>query len=266
VDIVWLAAFKLNVDGASHSLRQEEACRSHGMLKSALRHRMVTSTMHFIDIAANLTDEMFNGRYNNREVHSPDIDYVLGRANAAGVVRSIVTAGTLQQSNEALQLAQSRAELYSTVGVHPTRASEMNGRIDNTIEELTKVIAHGKGKVVAIGEFGLDYDRLHFSSMAEQIPAFEAQFILAERTGLPLFLHDRNTSGDFGAIIRKNRGRFSTGVVHSFTGTLEEMRDYVAQGLYIGLNGCSLKTPENIEVSKLVPIERLMLETDCPYW
>jgi TatD DNase family protein len=250
----------------SQDLRRAIWRSRFGMLKTTLNHRMVTSAMHFVDIGANLTDGMFYGRYNNREVHSPDLDHVLDRAHAAGVVRSIVTAGTMQQSHEALKLAQSRAELYSTVGVHPTRAREMNGRIDVVIEELAKVIANGKGKVVAIGELGLDYDRLQFSSKAEQMPAFEAQFVLAEKTGLPLFLHDRNTVGDFAAVIRKNRGRFSTGVVHSFTGTLEEMQEYVAQGLYIGLNGCSLKTSENIEVAKLVPLDRLMLETDCPYW
>jgi TatD DNase family protein len=236
------------------------------MLKLRSRCSVAGATMHFVDIAANLTDAMYNGLYNDRAVHSPDLGVVLDRANAAGVIRTVVTAGTLEQSREALRLARSRGNLFSTVGIHPTRAREFNGRIDHVVQELLDIVESAKEKVVAIGELGLDYDRLHFSSVAEQKPAFEAQFVLAEKTGLPLFLHDRNTRGDFAAIIRANRQRFSTGVVHSFTGTLDEMREYIAQDLYIGLNGCSLKTKDNIDVAKLVPLDRLMLETDCPYW
>lgn len=97
------------------------------------------------------------------------------------------------------------------------------------------------------------------------MPGFVAQFELAHRTQLPMFLHDRNTEGDFLRVVTENRARFTTGVVHSFTGTKEEMQAYVQLGLYIGINGCSLKTQENIEVAKAVPLDRLMLETDCPY-
>jgi TatD DNase family protein len=209
---------------------------------------------------------MFYGRYSGRDVHPPDVDAVLNRAAAAGVMRTIVTAGTLEQANEALELARTRSDLFCTVGVHPTRSRAALSQLDLHIAKLAEVIERGQQKVVAVGELGLDYDRLQFSDAPEQRPVFEAQFALAEKTGLPLFLHDRNTNGDFAEIIRENRSRFTTGVVHSFTGTVEEMRGYIAQGLYIGLNGCSLKTEQNIAVAKEVPLDRLMLETDCPYW
>lgn len=224
-----------------------------------------SETLHFVEIAANLTDRMFDGVYNGKRAHARDMDAVLARAAAAGVVRTIVTAGTLGQAAEALALARTRPDLYCTVGVHPTRGREMAGRAREHVEALHRVVQDGGGKVVAIGECGLDYDRTQFCSREEQEPAFVAQFDLAERTGLPMFLHDRNTGGDFASIVRENRARFSTGVVHSFTGTEEDLQRHLALDLYVGLNGCSLKTAENVAVAKKVPLDRLMLETDAPY-
>lgn len=226
---------------------------------------MASERLLFVEIAANLTDGMFNGEYNGRRVHDPDLIHVLDRARAAGVARTMVTAGTLSQSREALAMARAHQSLYSTVGVHPTRSCEMTGRAAEHVQALMAVVEDGKDKVVAIGECGLDYDRLHFCSKEEQVPAFVAQFDLAERTRLPLFLHDRNTDGEFARIVRENRSRFTTGVVHSFTGTAEDLQRHLSLDLYVGLNGCSLKTAENVAVSKEVPLDRLMLETDAPY-
>lgn len=221
--------------------------------------------MRFIDIAANLTDTMYAGEYNGSTRHAPDVATVLSRAMASGVVRTMITAGTLKQSREALAMCASDASLFSTVGVHPTRAGEMVLNSGEHIDRLMGVINAGKGKVVAVGECGLDYDRLQFCNKEDQLSAFVQQFQLAEQSGLPMFLHDRNTGGDFGRVVRENRGRFSTGVVHSFTGSYDEMMNYVNMDLYIGVNGCSLKTEENLGVVSRIPLDRLMLETDCPY-
>ena len=95
--------------------------------------------------------------------------------------------------------------------------------------------------------------------------AFEPHFKLTEKYKLPMYLHSRATDTEFIDIVRANRHRFSTGVVHSYTGTIEEMKALVDMDLYIGINGCSMKTEELIEVVKAVPIDRLMVETDCPY-
>lgn len=111
----------------------------------------------------------------------------------------------------------------------------------------------------------MDYDRFQFSDKESQLKAFPPHFDLAETTGLPMYLHNRNTGNDFLDLVRSNRGKFSTGVVHSYTGTSEELHDLLALDLFIGVNGCSLKTEENVNVVKQIPLERMMIETDCPY-
>ena len=80
-----------------------------------------------------------------------------------------------------------------------------------------------------------------------------------------MYLHSRATGGDFVETVRLNRHKFSTGVVHSFTGDSEELQALINMDLYIGINGCSLKTFQNCEIVKTVPLDRLMVETDCPY-
>lgn len=80
-----------------------------------------------------------------------------------------------------------------------------------------------------------------------------------------MYLHSRACKEDFLKILRENRHRFPTGVVHSYTGDEEELNALLEMGLYIGVNGCSLKTEENVEIVKKIPLDRIMLETDCPY-
>ena len=132
-------------------------------------------------------------------------------------------------------------------------------QIDQFIENATP------GKIIAIGECGLDYDRYEFADKTCQLEAFEPHFRLTEKYNLPMYLHSRATGQEFNDIIRQNRQRFPTGVVHSFTGTLEEMQQLCELDLFIGVNGCSMKTAEQCEVVKVIPLDRMMIETDCPY-
>jgi TatD DNase family protein len=126
--------------------------------------------------------------------------------------------------------------------------------------------------LVAFGEFGLDYDRLHYCSKAVQLHSFAAQLSLAASLSpqLPLFLHSRAAHADFVRLLKQAFGERlerleKGGVVHSFTGTVEEMRELMDLGLYIGVNGCSFKTVENCAVVEKIDLERIMLETDGPW-
>jgi TatD DNase family protein len=122
------------------------------------------------------------------------------------------------------------------------------------------------GYAVAFGEIGLDYDRLFLSAKEPQLKYFEAQLDLAVEIQLPLFLHSRAASEDFERLLAPRLEKLTKrGLVHSFTGTLEEMQRMVALGLDIGVNGCSLKTEENLEVVKALPLDRLQIETDGPW-
>jgi len=228
-----------------------------------------SSIARFIDIGANLLDPMFQGIYHGKRKHHEDLLQVKQRAFASGVEKIIVTAGSLTEARDALALARTDPRLFCTVGVHPTRGDELLQGDDakNYLGQLLKVAEEGSssGHVVAIGECGLDFDRLQFCSKESQRRAFELQFELAEKTRLPMFLHNRNTGMEMFECLRRHRHRFTTGVVHTFDGTAEELARYLELGLYIGINGCSLKTEENLQVMAEVPLDRLMLETDAPW-
>ena len=150
--------------------------------------------------------------------------------------------------------------------------SPTNPNTSTSTSTSTKKTRH-RPPLVALGEFGLDYDRLHYCSRRLQLHAFRAQLDLAARLEppLPLFLHSRAAHGDFVALLRERFGdgleRLRKGaVVHSFTGTAEELRELLELGLHVGVNGCSLKTAENCDVVRdVVGLGRLMLETDGPW-
>jgi len=230
--------------------------------------RYFSSTMKFIDIGANLTDTMYQGEYNGSSKHSPDLDTVLARARAAGLVKMMVTGGNLEESKKALELAKAHEDLYVTVGCHPTRCNEFeqeDGGPETYFNNLLDLIKANKSRVVAVGEFGLDYDRTKFCEKDVQMKYFVKQLDLCEATGLPLFLHCRNSAEDLVKVLAGNRQRLAGGVVHSFDGTEEERDAILDLGFYIGINGCSLKTEENLKVVAGIPAGRLMIETDCPW-
>lgn len=164
-------------------------------------------------------------------------------------------------------------DLYSTVGVHPTRCSEFDAHPAGPADYLARLLEIGQrgkaaGKIVAVGELGLDFDpdRAKFCAPPVQEKYFEAQLELSEKLGLPLFLHNRSSTEKFCEVLQRNRSKWTKGVAHSFTGTKDELVALLkVEGLYIGLNGCSLKTAENLEAAKEVPLDRLMLESDAPW-
>lgn len=221
----------------------------------------------FIDIGANLTDPMYQGVYNGSKKHEPDLDKVLERSWNNNLSKIIITAGSLEESKKALELAKTDDRLFSTVGCHPTRCNEFEESGDPAayLDSLYELAFNNKNKIVAIGEMGLDYDRLQFCSKDMQKKYFEMQLSLCSKLNLPLFLHCRNAAEDFVRILREKRDRFTTGVVHSFDGNTEDAYSILQLGLYIGINGCSLKTEDNLFVVKTIPSDKLVIETDCPW-
>jgi len=113
----------------------------------------------------------------------------------------------------------------------------------------------------------LDYDRLHYCEKEVQQKYFEFQLELAKRSKLPLFVHNRKSTHDLCEIIKRHIDELGLFVVHSFDGTSEELAELLSLGdkVHIGINGCSLKTSDNLKVVKEIPLEKLCIETDSPY-
>jgi TatD DNase family protein len=121
--------------------------------------------------------------------------------------------------------------------------------------------------VVAVGECGLDYFR-DFSPRPAQRRAFEMQLQIAAETGKPVFLHQRDAHADFMAIMKQFDGKLGPSVVHCFTGTREELFDYLDQDWFVGITGwlCDERRGLHLrELVKHIPANRLMIETDAPY-
>ncbi|EAU34598.1 conserved hypothetical protein [Aspergillus terreus NIH2624] len=228
--------------------------------------------LRYVDIGINLSDPVFRGNYHGKQVHDDDMDDIVERAREVGCQKFMVTGSDLVESQRAVEISQKYPGFcYATVGVHPCQAKHFDehpGGPSKLLEEIKTLALEGKksGHVVAFGEIGLDYDRLFLSAKEPQLKYFEAQLDLAVEIQLPLFLHSRAASEDFERLLAPRLEKLpKRGLVHSFTGTLEEMHRMVALGLDVGVNGCSLKTEENLEVVKAIPLDRLQIETDGPW-
>ena len=206
-----------------------------------------------VDIGANLAHDSFDD----------DRDEVLQRAAEAGVSRMVVTGSSDDSNEKAARLAKKHpGVLWSTAGVHPHHAANFSGDSD----ALIRTLAAG-GRIVAIGECGLDYFR-NFSPRAAQLDAFQAQLDIAAETGLPVFLHQRDAHDDFVEVLEPMLPKLSRAVAHCFTGEHESLREYLAMDLYIGVTGwiCDERRGTHLrDIVSIVPDDRLMLETDAPY-
>lgn len=209
--------------------------------------------MALIDIGVNLTHAAFD----------VDRQQVIERATSTGVHTMILTGTTVEGSLEAQTLAsQYPGTLYSTAGVHPHDVRHCDRE---TIPHL-RALATQPG-VVAIGECGLDFNR-DYSPRPEQERWFEAQLKLACELKLPVFLHEREAHHRLLDILKPYRDHLPAAVVHCFTGSADELRTYLDWDLHIGITGwiCDERRGLHLQESvRLIPLHRLMLETDAPY-
>lgn len=148
--------------------------------------------------------------------------------------------------------------IYSAAGIHPHAAAHVSPNWKENIKEILK-----RDKVIAVGEIGLDY-HYNFSDPASQRKIFREQLELAVSLNLPVIVHDRNAHNDIMAMIKEYRPK---GVIHRFSGSTAMMEELIDLGLYLGY-GCSVVSPkatnERESITK-IPLNRLLLETDCPY-
>lgn len=205
-----------------------------------------------VDIGANLTHESFQR----------DLGDVIARAKAAHVSTLIVTGTDIDHAEQAVAMAKQFKGVYATAGVHPHDAKGWNSDVASQLKAL-----HERPEVVAVGECGLDFNR-NFSSPQEQERAFEAQLGLAVESGLPLFLHERDAGQRMQDILRSWRDDISDAVIHCFTADRATLHGYLDLDLHIGLTGWICDERRGHSLRTLVndiPLERLMVETDCPY-
>ncbi|KAL1897557.1 hypothetical protein Cpir12675_002285 [Ceratocystis pirilliformis] len=274
------------------------------MATSAQPH-LASGKPQFIDIGINLADPIFRGIYHGQQRHNDDLPAVVQRAIDTGCQKMIITGSDFASIRDAMVISkQYSGTVFRTAGIHPCSSAifgscpprQSKGQtpacgLDLAMEEATEAVpdqertavaiaqlkelideSSSSKSLVALGEFGLDYDRLHYCNKAIQIHSFDEQLKLAAsmKLQLPLFLHSRAAHRDFVDLLKKHYGPClekleKGGVVHSFTGTIEEMTELMDLGLYIGVNGCSLKTAENCEAVKAISLNRIMLETDGPW-
>ncbi|MBE0635791.1 TatD family hydrolase [Candidatus Bipolaricaulota bacterium] len=205
--------------------------------------------MKWIDSHAHLDDRAF------------ERDRAAVITRCADAAMGILTIGSsLHSSQAAVSLARRYHDMWATVGVHPHNAMSLDGA---ALKDL-KTLAQDK-LVVGIGEIGLDYYR-DLSPRDRQRSVFARQLDLATELGLPICLHNRESTDDFVAILR-DAGAQHRGVVHSFLGDEALAVQFLELGLHLGVGG-PLTYPKNETLRaaiKHVPLDRILLETDCPY-
>lgn len=191
----------------------------------------------------------------------PDPEKIIDNAGDCGVV--CILTGTDRKENEKINTFVSIHHAYGTAGIHPHNADAAK---QEDFARIEAIITENK-KIVAVGECGLDYDRM-FSTKENQIRCLEKHIVLAEKLQKPLFLHERSATKDFVARFKKHPEICKRSVVHCFTGDRATVEQYLSMGFSIGITGwiCDdRRAGELREAVRAIPLDRILLETDAPY-
>lgn len=188
-----------------------------------------------------------------------DREAVIATLAAHGVEKVINIGAELSNCETSYQLSQQYDFIYATAGIHPHAAEDVHGT--DYLQKLAGYLSHDK--VVAIGEIGLDY-HYDFSPRDIQRAVFEEQLILAKELDVPVVIHSREATEDTMVLLKKYRPK---GVVHCFSGSAETAAEVLKLGMYIGFTGAVTFKNANklLLAAESVPLDRLLIETDCPY-
>ncbi|PYG89201.1 TatD DNase family protein [Ruminiclostridium sufflavum DSM 19573] len=203
------------------------------------------------DTHAHYDDEKFDEDRDSllRELHKNGVSYIL---NASSSLESLAAN---------MELAEKYDFVYIALGIHPEYAD----RITEAVLDKIRVLSKNK-KVAAIGEIGLDY---YYGEPSADVQKkwFERQIELARELGLPVIIHDREAHGDTINIIKKTKAYQVGGIFHCFSGSTEMAMEMLDYNFYISVGGVVTfkNARKTVEVVKAVPLDKLLIETDCPY-
>lgn len=204
-----------------------------------------------IDSHAHLDDRRFD----------KDRDKLIKRLKEDDVDIVINPGADFLSSVKSVKMSEDYDNVYAAVGIHPHDAKSMDDETINVLRDLAK-----KGKVVAIGEIGLDY---HYDNSPRDIQKkrFREQIKLAKELNLPIIVHDRDAHKDTFDIISDEFDGKLTGVIHSFSSSVEMAKKYIDMGFYISFSGpiTFKKAKQPKEVAKEIPVDHILIETDSPY-
>lgn len=194
----------------------------------------------------------------NDEQFDIDRDALLASLPEAGIV-GILNCGTdVESSIVSIEMAEKYPFVYAACGYHPESALEFN---EERLSEIEKMLSHGK--CVAVGEIGLEY---HYDFVPKDVQkyVFEKHLELAVKYDMPVIVHDREAHADTLELLKKYNPK---GVLHCYSGSVEMAKEILKMGMYIGLGGAvTFKNAiKPVEVAQMIPLDRLLLETDCPY-
>lgn len=188
-----------------------------------------------------------------------DREDVISSLKEQGISLAVNVGADIKSSKASILLAEKYDFIYAAVGVHP---SDTKGLTDDDISLLEEMTRHEK--VVAIGEIGLDY---YWDEPEREIQKewFLKQLLLAKKLNMPYIVHDRDAHADTLEIIKK--ANYTNGVMHCFSGSAQMAQEVIKMGMYVSLSGTvTFKNAKAAkEVAKVVPIEKLLIETDSPY-
>lgn len=195
------------------------------------------------------------------EAFDADREELLAGLPAAGIGQVVNIASSVKSIDDCLALAHRFPHVYCALGIHPEHCADLT---DALLEEIREKLSDEKA--LAVGEIGLDY---YWPQPDRELQRywFAKQLQLANEVGLPVVVHSREAAADTMRIMKENLADSAGGVVHCYSYSAELAKEFVKMGFYIGIGGVvTFKNAKKIvEVVREIPLERILLETDCPY-